>query len=499
MVESGLKFPVFKTLPVRIIIPAALTIALFVTAIFWFILPMLETYLMDAKREGILNLTDSAWSILALCHEQEQSGQLTKEAAQARAIELLSHLRYGPQGSDYFWINDYRPVMIMHPYRRDLVGKYVGSFQDPSGKYLFVHMVDTVEKSGAGFVEYLWQWKDDPLHIAPKLSYVRGFTHWGWIIGTGIYVQDVKAQIHKVTHTLFLACMGISAAVVVLCIYIIWAGYVEQRARISAIEQSRRREKQLIQADKMSSLGVMVAGVAHEINNPASTLILNATNLKNIFRSYAPVLERYFAANPGARVCNMAYPEARRRTELMLEAMAESAEQVKKIIADLKDFSRPPGSEATQQIDMNQVVNKSVELVKSILKDRTARLVIRYGEHLPRIQGDFQKLQQVLVNLLVNAGQALENDNETIYVSTFADRENGVVGVEVKDTGPGVPQDLLGKLTDPFFTTRRDEGGTGLGLSISQKIVNEHNGSLIFSSEPGKGFTAKVLIPSRDV
>lgn len=495
MVDSGIKTPVFKTLPVRIIIPAALTIALFVIAIFWFILPMLETFLMDAKREGVLNLTDSAWSILELCHQQEQEGELTTDQAQSRAIELLSHLRYGPQGTDYFWINDSRPVMIMHPYRKDLVGKNVGEFQDPAGKLLFIQMVETVERSGAGFVDYLWQWKDDPLHIVPKISYVRRFEPWDWIIGTGIYVQDVRAQIHKVTHTLFLACLGISAAVVMLCIYMIWAGFMEQRARIAAIEQSRQREQQLVQADKMSSLGVLVAGVAHEINSPVSTLTLNAANLKKIFQSYAPVLERYFAANPGARAGNMVYPEARRRTELMLNAVSDSTDQIKKIIVALKDFSRPAKSGDIEPVDINQVVNKSVELVKSILKDHATCLVIQCDEGLPRITGDFQKLQQVVVNLLVNAGQAVDDDQQAIYVSTFADPVKGVVGVTVKDTGPGVAKDLLDKLTDPFFTTRRDEGGTGLGLSISQKIVNEHQGSLTFSSESGNGLTATILLP----
>ena len=93
----------------------------------------------------------------------------------------------------------------------------------------------------------------------------------------------------------------------------------------------------------------------------------------------------------------------------------------------------------------------------------------------------------------------LKNDRQGIFVSTFKDKKDkDVVGIEVKDTGPGVPHDMLEKLTDPFFTTRTDEGGTGLGLSISRKIINEHGGSLTFTSEPGKGLTARILLPIQD-
>ena len=134
MGDPDFKSPGYKIVPVKIIIPAGLTIVLFVTAIFVFILPMIEDFLMDGKREGILRLTESAWSVLELYHEQEQQGLMTKEQAQAQAVLVLSRLRYGEQRTDYFWVNDFQPVMIMHPYRRDLEGKDIGAFEDPSGK-----------------------------------------------------------------------------------------------------------------------------------------------------------------------------------------------------------------------------------------------------------------------------------------------------------------------------------------------------------------------------
>ncbi len=141
------------------------------------------------------------------------------------------------------------------------------------------------------------------------------------------------------------------------------------------------------------------------------------------------------------------------------------------------------------------MVEKSVDLTHTVLKKFTAHLSVAYGDDLPSVAGDFQKLQQVIINLLVNAGQALESSDQAISVSTFINKERSFIGIEVTDTGPGVGSDELKILIDPFFTTRRDDGGTGLGLSISEKIVNDHKGILEFESEVGKGLTARILLP----
>ena len=129
-----------------------------------------------------------------------------------------------------------------------------------------------------------------------------------------------------------------------------------------------------------------------------------------MFQGFVPVLERYYGSNQGARVCNMTYPQARRRNEAMLDAIEESAGTINRLVADLKDFSRPAGSGAggCQEIDVNDVVEKSVEMTKSIIEKHTCHLTVQCRDHLPRVTGDFGKLQQVVVNLLVNAAKAPE-------------------------------------------------------------------------------------------
>lgn len=221
----------------------------------------------------------------------------------------------------------------------------------------------------------------------------------------------------------------------------------------------------------MTSLGILVAGVAHEINNPATTLMLNAPNLKKAFQAFIPVLDRHFAKAPNENVCNMSYPDLRQRIELMLSAVQDSSVRIKAIITELKDFSRPSSDLGEkQEIDVNQLVEKSVDLTHAVLKKITPNLWVHYHGDLPRVMGDFQKLQQVVINLLVNAGQALENSDQTICVSTYINEARSFVGIAVEDTGPGVSEADLKKMKDPFFTTRRDEGEPAWGCPFQKRL-----------------------------
>ena len=190
-----------KTLPVQFVLPVALTIALFILTIYLVMIPQLEKSMMSTKRQGLQRLTESAWSILDIFHKKALQGVLTDEQAKQAAIAHFGQWRYGPEQVDYFWINDMAPVMIMHPYRPDLVGADVSGFKDPSGKLLFVEMVKTVEQNDSGFVEYLWQRQDDPENLVPKISFVKAFAPWEWVVGTGIYVGEMGTSLNNQIST----------------------------------------------------------------------------------------------------------------------------------------------------------------------------------------------------------------------------------------------------------------------------------------------------------
>ena len=227
-----------RSIFLRLVLPSVLTMLLFAMALFVVLLPALEHAFMERKRETIRQLSRVAWDTLAYFHQQEQSGRLSRSQAQDRAIEQLRAMRYGDDGKDYFWINDLGPRMIMHPYRPDLEGRDISDFADPSGKRLFMEVVQVVRRSGEGYVDYMWQWKDDPRHIVPKVSFVREFVPWGWVVGTGIYVQDVAQQISAITSRLTYTGLAILAIVAIIEMYM-----VQQSLRSEG--QRRKAEQEL--------------------------------------------------------------------------------------------------------------------------------------------------------------------------------------------------------------------------------------------------------------
>jgi methyl-accepting chemotaxis protein len=151
-----------------------------------------EKAAMEAEKQlATKHVVETAQGVVAYFEAQEQAGQMDRAAAQAAAVAALRSLRY--EGQEYFWINDMHPRMVMHPTRPELDGKDLSDNKDPNGKRLFVEFVDTVKKQGAGYVDYMWPkpGSDKPV---PKLSYVSGFAPWGWVVGSGIYMDDVAAQ-----------------------------------------------------------------------------------------------------------------------------------------------------------------------------------------------------------------------------------------------------------------------------------------------------------------
>ena len=202
-------------------VPALLAVALFWAVVFWLILPQYQQTIMAEKRNMIRQLTETAWGIMARAEERVRAGEISGEKARSEAAAEIGSLRYGPENKDYFWINDTRPYMVNHPYIKELNGRDISDFKDPKGKRLFVEFVKTAQASGSGFVDYYWQWKDDPNHIVPKLSYVKIFKPWNWIVGTGIYLEDVKIEMSRITDRLIMFSLAIMIVITTLSAYLI--------------------------------------------------------------------------------------------------------------------------------------------------------------------------------------------------------------------------------------------------------------------------------------
>lgn len=240
-----LKFPTPRQEALRIALPPLVAVVLFVAVVFGLLLPGYRVTLLEQKKEMLRELTTTAWNILAHYNTLAERGELTRVEAQAAATAEVRKLRYGPENKDYFWINDMRPILVMHPYRPDLEGHDVSGFADPSGQRLFVSFVNKVRQEGAGFVPYLWQWKDDPSRIVPKLSYVKGFPPWGWIVGTGLYLNDVEQETARVTNRMAMASLAILLCIAALSAQIIRQGIRASRQRREAVELLRQHRDRL--------------------------------------------------------------------------------------------------------------------------------------------------------------------------------------------------------------------------------------------------------------
>jgi len=248
---------VFRRMLMPMVLPALAVITLFTLALFGFFLPAFEKALLERKRETIRELTRTIWSMLDEAEKQVQSGRLTPEAAREQAVERVRGLRYGREGLDYFWIQDLSPQMIMHPYRPDLEGRDLSGFRDPLGSPIFNLFADKVRQDGAGYVDYVWQWKDNPDRMEAKESYIKLFEPWGWVIGTGLYMNDVRAEIRNLELRIYHVMLAITAALILLLLSMLRGGLKSERLRFSAEQRLHESNARYASLVKAASEGVL--------------------------------------------------------------------------------------------------------------------------------------------------------------------------------------------------------------------------------------------------
>jgi signal transduction histidine kinase len=291
----------------------------------------------------------------------------------------------------------------------------------------------------------------------------------------------------------------------------------EQNRRIEELSQAhaevqainRRLEdtqQQLLQSEKMASIGQLAAGVAHEINNPIGYVHSNLGSLEGYIEDIFRILEVYGeveCANPGQAGLFAEVKALREKLDIdflrkdvhaLLAETREGIGRVKKIVQDLKDFSRTGAEDEWQWADLHKGLDSTLNIVNNEIKYK-AKVVKEYGT-LPEIECLPSQLNQVFMNLLVNAAHAIDQQG-TITVRSGADASS--LWVEVSDTGSGIAPENLKRIFEPFFTTKPVGKGTGLGLSLSYSIVQKHGGRLEVDSEPGRGTTFRVTLPRERV
>jgi PAS domain S-box-containing protein len=267
---------------------------------------------------------------------------------------------------------------------------------------------------------------------------------------------------------------------------------VTERKRIA--EERSRIQTRLIQANKMTSLGLMVSSLAHEINNPNNTIMFNLRRFAKTWEDVLPILDDYYKEHGDFNVGGVSYSELSAIFPRLISGTLESSEMIKAIIENLKGFVRQSTDTLDFTVDVNDVVRSAVSLLESQVRKGVGKLEVDLAENLPRIKGNPQKLIQVMVNLISNALEALTGENQGVRVYSSYDDDDSVLKLIVADDGDGMTEEQITRATEPFYSTKHQSGGTGLGLTITKMLLDEHGADLYIEASPGKGTTVTVAI-----
>lgn len=251
-------------------------------------------------------------------------------------------------------------------------------------------------------------------------------------------------------------------------------------------------EKQLQQADKLASLGQLVSGIGHEINNPNQFIRGNVKIVKQALEDMLPIVDAHYEKNPDLKIARLKYDFLREHLMVLVDDMAHGSERIKGIVEGLRRFARKDEGLLVDMVDVNTLIQATTRLVKNEVHKR-ADINLELSEELQPFEGNSQKIEQVLVNLIVNAAQAMPDDVHG-QVTVRTRMEDKDVIIEIQDNGKGMDKTTQRQIFDPFFTTKRTKGGTGLGLAIAFRIIEEHAGSIAVSSEINVGTTFTIRI-----
>lgn len=515
-----------------------------VSGIYFYLSPLFERELMKDEKRHIQSLVESAHSVVNDYYQRYRNGEFDEKEAQHLTLERLKSMRYEDIG--YFWVNDMTPTMLMHPIQPDLNGKNLRNYKDLGGKHLFMEFVKICKDDGGGYVNYRWP-EPGVSNPVEKISYVKHFAPWGWVVGTGLYTTAIQRSLVQMRHDLLVGTVGIIAVLVIINIIIALRiarpldrlsefsirlkGDLSLRAPLEGSRESRQlamalnetaeqladtlvsrdrldaalnsltaMQMQILQSEKMASIGQLAAGVAHEINNPMAFINSNLSTLNKYIGRLTEFIEHLSSSfNSTTMTESQQHIKEMRRllkidhilsdAHYLIEESQEGAERVKRIVQDLKSFSRVDQAKVSI-VNINECLDSTINIAWNEIK-YIATLNKEYGQ-LPSIRCYPQQLNQVFLNLLVNAAQAMEIQGN-IIVRTWGDSDN--VFVSVSDTGNGIPEEIRQRIFEPFFTTKEVGKGTGLGLSISADIVRKHGGDIEVASKAGEGTEFTVRLP----
>jgi methyl-accepting chemotaxis protein len=339
----------------KMVLMGLAVVAVFIGGILAYILPSWQRALLEEKKMKTQEEVQIAWSILNYYYQYELSGAMTEEEAQQSAIAIIRNLRYGPDLQDCYWINDFKPVMIIHPLKPELNGKDLSDYKDPTGKAIFLDFVQICKQQKEGFMSYMWQYKDDANRIEPMLSYVKAFGPWDWIIGTGIYTVDVEKAIAAKRNQ----CVLFSGIVAVLCVFLIYLisgtisknikkiGNIANRLALGDVEQ----KVGLASSDETGDMARSLDGVAAYLKEMSQTAEQIANG--DLTAEVTPKSEKDTLGN--------AFSKMIANLREFIARVSNSAATVASASSQLSSAAEQSGSATNQIASVSQQVSKGAE------------------------------------------------------------------------------------------------------------------------------------------
>lgn len=267
--------------------------------------------------------------------------------------------------------------------------------------------------------------------------------------------------------------------------------------RISDITETKLVQRQLIQSEKLASLGLLISGIAHEINNPSNFITLNIPVMRDYMNAIMPIVNDYVKDHQDFELFGMSYGEFHEDIFRLLDNIEYGASRITSIVSDLTEFARMEDTKKQVWVDIKSIIEKSIGICESQIKKRIKYLNISIQEDLPKIFTNSKAIEQVLINLLVNAAQAADKEDSRVKLDVSMDKTSQTnLIIEVEDNGCGIDEKARNRLFDPFFTTKSPAEGTGLGLYISNNLIEALGGRIEVESEPGKGSMFRVILPN---
>jgi len=270
--------------------------------------------------------------------------------------------------------------------------------------------------------------------------------------------------------------------------------------RISDITEARSMERQLMQNEKLASLGLLVSGIAHEINNPNNFISFNIPILKDYLKEMLPVLDMHARRHPDYQIAGMPYEEFQKDLFKLVDNIEHGSRRITATVTGLKAFSRKRDYRENKWVDLKTVIEKGVAICRSQIEKVVRSFEVDIPENLPLIYTDPEIIEQVVVNILINAAQAADKNNSWIRLAVYSGNSGqNHITIEISDNGCGMDETTLKKIFDPFFTTKDTGEGTGLGLYICHNRIEAMGGRIEVESNPGIGSTFKVILMDQKV